>query len=225
LVQHIIEEAKINERNTDTYVETLKEDSTQLLKANSLRTLYMDHTETLEMYFKDHISKLKQIFEYYACLGENTNKTKLKSIKFAKFLRDCKLLKTISEKGERYPLSQSTVDIIFSQVTSQKSKNSSIMKVNEQISSDMNFGQFLLGIKEVAIKLYNEKPIEESINLLVCNNILKLDFELISEQQLKNRFLMEALEIMKDEAMVSFLSETHFDYNAQIAFSSLRLLL
>jgi hypothetical protein len=93
------------------------------------------------------------------------------------------------------------VDIIYSQVTSQKAKGSSA-KLGEQISSDMNFNQFLLGIKDVAIKLYNDKPIEESISLLVCNNILKLDFELISEQQLKNRFLMEALEIMKDEAMV-----------------------
>ena len=133
-------------------------------------------------------------------MGENTNKTKLKGIKFAKFLKDCKLLKAISEKGERYPLSQSTVDIIYSQVTSHKTKES---KFSEHISSDMNFDQFLLGIKDIAIKLYNDKPIEESINLLVCNNILKLDFELISEQQLKNRFLMEALEIMKDEAMVT----------------------
>jgi len=200
LLNQKIEQAKLNEKITENDVQLLKDDSNNIINSSS-------NTVPIEEEYREYLPALTRIFEHYASMNENYAKDKLKNGKYIKMLIDCKLLKPMNEKLDKYPLTKSTADVIYSQIlsapktksiTSPKSKSISTSKLDYILVGDMNFTQFLYALKSIACKLDID---------IFASYLLKLD--IAEENKNKSLFLTEATELIKGNDMKNVFDVMH----------------
>jgi hypothetical protein len=130
-----------------------------------------------------------------------------------KLLRDAELVKPLKEDKPhaKYPLLSSTADIIFSQF-------STILKMSSPdkliipgmarprtgtlySTNSMNFKQFQGSLCLISSKIFLLKKREEAVQLLLDNYILKLEIFLSVERVVKNKNIVQILDISKDNEL------------------------
>ena len=162
------------------------------------------------------LPKLQSIFQVYCAYGDPLNIKRMKSSNLLKLLKNAGVLgetrssssldNSVCKKSRETPLiAPVEVDLIFSRLTGIKKQISK----SKKITASIEFQQFLKTLELICRKIFPELPLQEGMNKLLEEYIMKLESQLSEERATNSKAIQETMEEFKAEDVIEALTLVH----------------
>jgi hypothetical protein len=160
-----------------------------------------------------HLPRLQSIFQVFCAYGDPLNVSRMKSSNLLKLLKAAGLLSPSrppssadnsigGKQKEAGLISQVEVDLIFSRLTGIKKQISKTKK----ITASIEFQKFLKTLELISRKVFPELPLQDGLNKLLDDYVLRLEAQLSEERATNSRAIQETMEEFKSDEVIEALS-------------------
>lgn len=160
-----------------------------------------------------YLSRLQSIFQVYCAYGDPLNIKRMKSSNLLKLLKNAGVIgdawatssidSASCRKSQQLGLiSAVEVDLIFSRLTGIKKQ----MSKTKKITASIEFQKFLKTLELISRKVFPEMPLQESLNKLLEEHIMKLADQLSEERATNSKIIQEIMEEFKNDDVIECLS-------------------
>ena len=178
-----------------------------------------------------YLEQLQKIFTAYCSFGEPMNRTRLKSAKLMKMLKDCGLFRTAPgsantsraslKSSQSHLVSKVDVDLIFAKLTggpqaraqlrrkSSFASKSHLSLANSNSVGRMEFQQFLKALEFIAEKVAPDRSLEDGYIYLIENFILKLEQKTSEDISMNVSFINGLMDTLKEPDVIEILNHVH----------------